>query len=221
MFRKIAIATGLAVMAFVSARAQEEGAATPVPQKSLAAYGSNILRLAPVTVMDIGLGFGASYERILGRSKMIGIVLPVSLLLEHKDDLGTQYGSSARYNVYVYFTPGVKIYPFGQHKVTYAVGPNLLLGYGGGSGWQYRTDPYGGMLRDDVKTTRFRMGVLINNYVNFQVSKAFNIGLEGGLGMRYIDRISYSGTQYYAGNGDFSNGFDITGQFSFTLGYRF
>lgn len=185
-------------------------------------YGSNILRVAPITAMDVGVGFGISYERIFGDAQMIGLVLPVTMLLENKNN-GSDINSynEARYNTYVYFTPGIKIYPFGQRKVNYAIGPNLLLGYGGGNEWQYRNDIYGGIYLDDVKTTKLRLGFLINNYVNFQVSKAFNLGLEGGLGMRYFDRVSYSGSKYYPGNGDFSNGFDITGQFSLTLGFRF
>jgi len=67
----------------------------------------------------------------------------------------------------------------------------------------------------------WRVGLLVNNYVNFQFTRRFNLGIEGGLGMRYLDKVSYSGSPYYAGNGTVNNGVDITGQFSLTLGYRF
>lgn len=182
-------------------------------------YGSNIVRLSPITAMDIGVGFGLSYERIFGAEQMIGVVLPVSMLLENRSSASSY--NETLFNTYVYFTPGLKIYPFGQRRVTYAVGPNLMLAYGGGNEWQYRNDMYGGAYLDDVKMTRVRLGVMVNNYVNFQISKIFNLGLEGGLGMRYFDRVSYNGSTYYAGNGNFNNGFDITGQFSLTLGLRF
>jgi len=185
------------------------------------AYGSNTIRIAPITAMDAGVGFGLSYERILGKDQMIGLVLPVSMILENKqhNDLGSMY-NTARYNTYVYFTPGLKIYPMGQRRVTYAVGPSLLLAWGGGNQWQYRSDLTGTYL-EDVKMTRLRLGMLVTNYVNFQISRSFNLGLEGALGVRYYDRTSYSGPASYAGNGEFSNGFDITGQFSLSFGYRF
>lgn len=193
------------------------------PERIQMNYGSNIVRIAPLTAMDIGVGFGLSYEKIFGKDQMIGLVLPVTLLLENRNnnDLYSGAYNQDRYNTYVYFTPGIKFYPFGQRKVTYAVGPNLMLGYGGSNQWQTHTDAYGYVHLEDVKTTRFRMGVLINNYVNFQVSKLFNVGLEGGLGMRYYDKTSYSGSEFYAGNGEYHNGFDITGQFSLTIGLRF
>lgn len=193
------------------------------PERIQMNYGSNIVRLAPITAMDIGVGFGLSYEKIFGKDQMIGLVLPVTLLLENRNNNDFYSGAynENRYNMYVYFTPGIKFYPFGHRKVTYAVGPNLMLGYGGSNQWQTHTDAYGYVHLEDVKTTRFRMGFLVNNYVNFQVSKTFNLGLEGGLGMRYYDKTSYSGSAFYAGNGEYTNGFDITGQFSLTLGLRF
>jgi hypothetical protein len=186
-------------------------------------YGTNIVRLAPITAMDIGVGFGVSYEKIFGDNQMVGIILPVTLLLENSNnnDVYTGAYNQDHFNTYVYFTPGVKIYPFGQRKVNYSVGPNLMLGYGGGKQTQTVTNAYGAETQVSVTSTRLRLGLLVNNYVNFQVSPLFNLGLEGGLGMRYYDKTSYSGSSYYAGNGDFHNGFDITGQFSLTLGLRF
>lgn len=186
-------------------------------------YGSNIVRLAPITVMDVGVGFGLSYEKIFGANQTIGVILPFNVLLENSNssDFYTGAYNQERFNSYIYFTPGIKFYPFGQRRVTYAVGPNLMIGYGANKQMQSYTNSYGGVYLEDVVTTRVRLGVLVNNYVNFQVSPLFNVGLEGGLGMRYYDRTSYSGSQFYAGNGDIHNGFDIAGQFSLTLGLRF
>lgn len=219
MRNKFVITVLIAIIEVLPVRAQNNGN-TAVPDAP--EYGANILRLAPITAMDVGVGFAVSYERLFGAEQRFGVILPVSLLLENKNspNINTTY-SPSRYNTYVYFTPGVKLYPFGQRKVTYAIGTNLMIGYGGGSEWQSRTDAYGIIHLDAVQTTRWRLGVLLNNYVNFQFSKKFNLGIDGGLGIRYLDRVSYSGSQYYAGNGDFSDGIDITGQFSLTLGYRF
>ncbi|WP_118950579.1 hypothetical protein [Taibaiella helva] len=224
MFKKFgAVALALCLYAGpVLAQNGDQPATDPLPDQQ---YRTNIARIAPTTAMDVGVGFGIGYEKILGKAQMIGIVLPVYMLLEKKNNytFDVPYKGS-KYYTYVYFTPGIKIYPMGQHKVTYAVGPNLMLGYGGGNDWQYQVEADGSEHLYSVKTTRWRLGFLINNYVNFQVSKSFNLGLEGGLGIRYMDRVTYSGSNAYAayaGNGEFNYGLDITGQFSLTLGYRF
>jgi len=182
-------------------------------------YGSNILRLSPITAMDIGVGFGLSYERIFGKDQMVGLVLPVHLMLENRngyDPFNNYYGSDDRYHPYFYFTPGLKIYPFGQRRVTYAVGPSAMIGVGGGQEWRYNAATG---IDEWVDVQKLRIGLLVNNYVNFQITKGFNLGLEGGLGVRYIDRESYDRPIY--GRTTYSNGINITGQFSLTLGYRF
>lgn len=181
-------------------------------------YGANILRLSPITAMDVGVGFGLSYERILDRQQMIGLILPFHLLLENDGDafFNGNNGEHDNTHAYFYFTPGLKIYPFGQRRVTYAVGPSLMLGYGGGKEWRYDGMNYG-----SVDVEKFRLGMLVNNYVNFQIGPSFNLGLELGLGVRYLDRetTEYKFPPYntYTVN----NGIEATGQFSMTLGFRF
>ena len=193
------------------------------PERPRVNYGSNILRLSPITAMDIGVGFGLSYERIFGQEQMVGLIIPASLILQNKDGynpLNGSYNNDIRYNTYFYFTPGLKIYPFGQRRVTYAVGPSLMFMYGGGKEWTSEYDMNTGNTTYRESTiSRTRFGMLINNYVNFQITPSFNLGLELGLGMRYYDKESHTNTFY--NYGDFNNGFDVTGQFSMTLGYRF
>lgn len=182
-----------------------------------AAYGTNILRIAPLTIMDVGVGFGLSYEKILDRNQMVGLILPVHLMISNNDDLfsGNNYNSTTKTQAYFYFTPGLKVYPFGQRRVTYAVGPSLMLGYGGGK--DSRFDPYTGYTTEtDVR--RLRLGMLVNNYVNFQLGPSFNLGLELGIGVRYLDREKVEYRNYSTTN---NNELDATGQFSLTLGYRF
>lgn len=222
MIRKKMMVAFAAILLLAPVFTQAKGLNEEHPESIRMDYGSNVVRLAPVTAMDVGVGFGLSYEKIFGKEQMVGIVLPVTLLLQNKSSY--DYNGSTtqnQYNTYVYFTPGVKFYPFGQRRVTYAVGPNVMLGYGRSNDLQSIIDSYGGVFYTNVKTARFRLGLLINNYVNFQVSKVFNLGLEGGLGMLYMDKASYSGSQYYAGSSNVNYGFDITGQFSLTLGLRF
>lgn len=195
--------------------AQEEREANAGKKGS--AYGSNILRLAPVTAMDIGAGFGVSYERLFGRQQMIGIVFPVSLILE---DRGNGYfspgsnGNPSPTEAYLYFTPGLKIYPFGQRRFTYALGPSLMLGYGGGKEWRYAN-----VTGAPVEVRRTRIGIMANNYVSFNITKSFNLGFEAGAGIRYVDREHLSEPDLYNRTA-FSKGMGVTGQVSLTLGFR-
>lgn len=177
-------------------------------------YDNNILRIAPIAAMDIGAGFGISYERILGDGT-VGLILPVNLLLQNNNDYNNG-SNNQQYYTYVYFTPGLKIYPFGQRRITYAVGPSLMLGYGGGKDWTQSNYPFGAY--EQTQKTLFRLGFLVNNYLNFQLTRKFNIGMEAGIGMKYIDHVNYSGPSI---NYSENNGFDLTGQFQLTLGYRF
>lgn len=181
-------------------------------------YGDNFLRLAPLRVLDIGgVGIGAEYERLVGENKMIGIVLPFSVLFE-ETSLNwnpNNSGDDLHYNVYYYFCPGIKIYPFGQRKVTYAVGPSLMAGWGSGKEWQWiNTDPMGNGYYTEVDKDKLSLGMIVMNYVNFQITKGFSLGIDAGLGIRYYDREK---TDFYTNN----DGFSPTGQFSLTLGYRF
>lgn len=225
MIKKIGIAALATCLSFGSVCAQSSGPVATPPSSPDQQYKTNIVRVSPTTAMDVGVGFGAGYEKIIGKAQMIGIVLPVYMLLEKKNNYSFNADlKGSKYYTYVYFTPGIKIYPMGQRKVTYAIGPNLMIGYGGGNDWQYQVEPDGSRHLYNIKTTRWRVGLLVNNYVNIQVSQSFNLGLEGGLGFRYLDRVTFSGSESYAsyaGNGDLNSGLDITGQFSLTLGYRF
>lgn len=184
-------------------------------------YGTNILRLSPITAMDIGVGFGLSYEKIFGKDQMVGLILPVYLMLESQNDYDPFFGNGSNYdngnNAYFYFNPGLKIYPFGQRRVTYAVGPSLMFGYGGGTEWIYNGN---GTVYEQQDITKLRMGMMVNNYVNFQISKGFNLGIEVGIGARYIDRetIDRPNNPYTQ---TYNNGINVTGSFSLTLGYRF
>jgi len=186
--------------------------------KSAVNYGDNFLRLVPLRVLDIGgVGFGAEYERLFGENKMIGVILPFSMLFEETSQNWNPGGSSdnLHYNVYYYFCPGLKIYPFGQRKVTYAVGPSLMAGWGSGKEWRWvNTDPNGNGYYTEVDKNKLSLGMIVMNYVNFQITKNFCLGIDAGLGIRYYDREK---TDFYTDN----EGFSPTGQFSLTLGYRF
>jgi hypothetical protein len=181
-------------------------------------YGTNILSITPFSLLDIGVGFGASYEKILGEDKNIGIVLPVNLIFEFNDNYYNGYytNNGSYNNTYFYFTPGIKIYPFGQRRVTYAIGPNLMLGAGGGKEMRYN-EQIG--YDEEYNVSKIRVGMLLNNYLTVQFSRSFNLALQAGLGVRYIDRETASSP--YSSQQVSNNGMSVTGQFSISLGYRF
>lgn len=221
MLKTVFVAAALSLVVTGVSRAQPGGREGRYPAEKIKMnYGSNVLRVAPISAMDLGVGFGISYERILGPEQKVGVILPLYLVLEDKqifDPTGTRNG--AQYNSYFFFNPGVKIYPFGQRKVTYAVGPSLMFAHGGGKEWQTDYEPViNTPIYKEVDIRKTRIGMLVNNYVNFQITRDFNLGLEAGLGMLYYDRErrEFSGyTNYY------NNGFNVTGQFSMTFGFRF
>jgi hypothetical protein len=180
-------------------------------------YGSNFIRLAPFRVLDIGgIGFGLEYERLFGHENMLGIVLPFTVMLEEEYNSWNAVDNNIRYNPSFYFNPGLKIYPFGQRKVTYAVGPSLMFGYGKSDEWTWvSSDPWGSTgYYTEVEKSRFNFGMIVMNYVNFQITPSFSLGFDAGLGIRYLSHQKKAGYTY-------NNGIEPTGQVSLTLGFRF
>ncbi|MCF0051446.1 hypothetical protein LXM25_15350 [Dyadobacter sp. LJ53] len=176
-------------------------------------FGRHMVNFSPFKALDSGPGLGLSYEILADKKGYFGIILPVSLIFPDRFDLFDGYGDQREA---FYFSPGLKIYPFGQKRVTYAVGPSIFTGFGK----QVRNDGYYDPNTGTYPNTRseskiFRFGIIVNNYVNFQISDHFQIGLNGGFGSRYIDRETYNDTRSTNG------GINITGEFNFNLGLRF
>ena len=177
-------------------------------------YGANIITISPFIAMDYGVGVGLSYERIFGPDKKLAVILPVSLMLDGNNSPGYRYATSDL-DASIYFTPGLKIYPFGQRRLTYAVGPSLMINYGKRSSvWAAGFPVEGAMI------SWLRLGIMATNYLNFQVTRSFNLGLEMGLGLRYLDRQTYTEP-----NRDMplklQGDMKPTGRFALTLGFRF
>jgi hypothetical protein len=206
------------VLSCANARAQEQNAVSitvNVPKY-------NRIQVSPITALDVGFGVGASYERLLGANQEFGIILPAHFILENNGTGNDQYnGTNSPFNTYIYLTPGLKFYPSGHKKVTYAFGPSLMLGFGNKKTMEYiPAANYGASTEQVVKYARKRYGVLMNNYVTMDVGKYFELGLEGGLGFCYYDRESYNGSEFYPDK-DLKKSIDLTGQFSLSLGYKF
>lgn len=218
MTGKIGTFTLLTVMTTTASFAQSPGRweKERPRRKVIEDYGTNIITISPLTVMDYGAGVGLSYEKIFGADKNIGVVLPFSLMLESNNGAGYQYSpSSSGSNANIYFTPGLKIYPFGHSRVTYAVGPTFMVTYGRSSNVWYTGFPVYG-----AKISWLRMGAMATNYLNFQVTRSLNLGLEMGLGVRYLDQQTYT-EPGLAAPVKTNRGVKPTGRFALTFGFRF
>jgi hypothetical protein len=178
------------------------------------AFGRSMLNFSPFKALDSGPGIGASYEILVDKRQLIGVILPVSIIFP--DSYGIGYGSRSGGKSLVYLSPGVKIYPFGQRRVTYAVGPNLFTGFGQIRSYETTYDPVTNNYTSGERTmNNFRLGVLVNNYINFQITQHFQITLNGGLGSRYVNRKDFGGSTINREN------IRVTGEFNFNLGFRF
>lgn len=178
----------------------------PVQQASARPqYGPNIVRFTPVTVFDNSVGIGFSYERILDKDGKISVNIPVCLGINMNNGYNG-WGYSTNTNYSIFLNPGVKFYPAGQRRVTYALGASLFTMMGEDDYY------YGGPANEEADY--FRAGIMINNYVHFNITPKFNLGLELGVGPRYIN-------QYRTTQSTFSDGISVSAQFGFHMGFRF
>lgn len=184
------------------------------PEKEKVDFGTNSITVSPFMAMDYGVGVGLSYEKILGAKGYLGLILPFSLMLDGNNSPGYRYNASGL-NPSFYFTPGLKIYPFGQSRLTYAFGPSFMLNYGRCNSAWYTNFPVEG-----AKVSWLRMGALINNYLNFQVTRSISLGLEMGLGVRFIDRQTYT-EPTLPDPVKMEGKVKPTGRFALTIGFRF
>lgn len=197
-----------------SERSSQRGSERNAPIVQDEEFGKNKIDFSPFKALDSGPGFGISYERILDKRGYFGLLLPFTLTIPDSYYIPS-IGEDSDDQMY-YFSPGLKVYPFGQKRVTYAVGPTLFTGIG--TRWNYINtfDPQTGVTTSsDEERKRFRMGLIVNNYVNFQITPHFQIGLNAGVGPRYIDREKHNSGTYR------NRRMEITGEFNFNLGFRF
>ncbi|KAA6438657.1 hypothetical protein FEM33_18525 [Dyadobacter flavalbus] len=179
------------------------------------AFGANLINFSPFKALDSGAGLGISYERIIDKQGYFGIIVPFTLVLPESYSSSFTYDNRSGTEVF-YFSPGLKIYPAGQRRVTYAVGPNLFTGFG--HRWVYGNyyDPRtGSYTNTEGKAKIFRFGLMVNNYINFQITPRFQLGLNAGLGSRYIENEKYLNVN------NRMRGIELTGEFMFNLGLRF
>jgi hypothetical protein len=194
MFKKLLSALLVLVMATGAATAQQNN------------YGLNIIRIMPLTAFNGGVGLGASYERILDKDGKIGLNIPLSLGFRNNGDYNNDMNTTFMVN------PGIKFYPGGQRKVTYALGASLFASFGTNNGYRYDIN----QSYQYVNANTLQAGIMVNNYLQFNLSPKVNIGLELGVGPAYIDQ-----ERDVTNHITYNNGLNVMGQFSFHIGFRF
>jgi hypothetical protein len=164
----------------------------------------NILTLVPGQIFDTSIGLGISYERIL-RNQRVGIIVPFVM------SRANTYYYSDSFNYVFYLSPGLKFYPFGHRKITYALGPNLFAGLGRYFSRDF--DYQSGYYAEGYYSQTTRIGFVGNNYLTLNVFPNFKIGMNGGFGVRYMDRK----TAYNS----YKSLMEPTVEYSFNLSYHF
>lgn len=185
---------------------KQSGAGAQAKQDLSVNFARNAIRYH---LFDVIYGdFTFSYERILS-SGTIGIVIPVGFGYAYNSDYFNNSGSWVK-NL-IYSGLGVNIYPTGQGKWRYFVGPNVRIGYGKQSYWMNYWDENGYWLYEDET---YSEGIYTKFYVDngliFTPVRNFSISTVVSVGVRYFPQAAYS-----------YDAFLPTASFSVNIGYRF
>lgn len=144
-------------------------------------FGKNIVNL---NLMEFGilLNVNLSYERILSEG-YLGLLAGYSISMENTS---TGNLSSALYNYSQRYNFDINIYPTGQHRVSYFLGPSLIYGI------YDEEDP----VNSDEFISKEYTSFLINNGVMISVSPNFGVSTKLGLGVvRKMDESGYQGIE--------------------------
>jgi hypothetical protein len=164
-----------------------------------------VLAISPLQFTDNGVGFSVSYEHSLDPTGIVTYILPVAATF---DMTNTSYTNSM-----YYFMPGLKFYPTSwKGKVKYAIGPSVLLGAGERHEYDEAVMPLYSSYYYNVEQqgSKYQLGVMVNNYLNFQPTAHLYMGLEFGFGFTYLN-------QFMGHN----QGVDGLVQGCFKIGYNF
>jgi hypothetical protein len=166
-------------------------------------FGSNFIS---INVIDLAFsGFlTLSYERTL-KSGNFSYRIPLSLGLKNSDELDYYEGY---YNKGKIFSTGFDfyIYPSGQGRARYFMGPSLEYG-------RYNYLQYDYYSINNIKKVAAFYSILFQNGFLFQPSKHFNISVNVGVG--YTKSILNSEYHYIRNHGDF------TFRGGLNMGYKF
>lgn len=221
--KKIMLSAAVSVLLFSLASAQSYRVNRTIEEKRKVkvketAYGKNILCFSPLQVVatsmneDPDLAVGVSFERIL-ENQLFGVRLPVLASIQ---------------TGYVYFMPGIKLYPKKQGVVKYAVGPQFLIGMGNYTRTSHVYNSVTGMIDPVVeKGFRSQFGFFLHNSINFSLIKSLYASIDLGLGLKYFDSMppenisdDYLFNPFILGS-DGNGSVSQAVQLGFSIGYRF
>ncbi|MCD8539431.1 MAG: hypothetical protein LRY55_06430 [Leadbetterella sp.] len=153
-------------------------------------HNTNALRFSPIGVNEIGATVGLNYEKYLGKNPRLSLIFPLDIVFRQHDTFWERDEVSSP--AYFYFTPGFKFYPsIKERPVKYAIGSNLVLG--SGDRYYYTSDynPDGTWNSNYERSHNTRLGVMVTNYVNFDISPKFTMGINLGFGLLYVDKSKF------------------------------
>ncbi|WP_133162719.1 hypothetical protein [Flavipsychrobacter stenotrophus] len=157
--------------------------------------------IAPVHLFESCIGTSISYERGIDAGGIVTYMLQAMGGV----DLTKKYASNrATEDPIIFIMPGLKFYPttrLGHTK--YAVGPSLVIGAG-------QASDYSSYYPSDRVGTRFLLGIMVNNSLNYQFGQRVYLGIDYGLGFSYIDK-----------SRGVNSGVNLLNQLAFRMGYRF
>jgi hypothetical protein len=159
--------------------------------------GQNIISINYLHILNGNVHLG--YER-LSKSGVAGIKLSVNF---NVDDVQSEILRYQRD-----FTTGldVNLYPTGQGKVKYFLGPSFRVGTVSSRYYDYWNG--GVFMQDEVRKYSY-FGIFFNNGFNIQPTPKLFLGFQAALG---IGRFSGGGVESFA---------EVDGIFAFNMGYRF
>ncbi len=145
--------------------------------------------------------FAFSYEHISKNGKM-SFFIPISI------GYGDGEGPKAFYDQG--FTGfGINLFPTGQHRVTYYLGPELHVGIGEDY-TQSDYDPYYGYYRESTLSQFVYGRLMINNGISYSPVPGLRLNATFGLGVRYYNLPN-----------SYDTGVNSTAYFTISMGYAF
>ncbi|MBS1630273.1 MAG: hypothetical protein JST27_09465 [Bacteroidetes bacterium] len=178
-------------------------------------YGKNLICFSPLQMTnESAAGIGLQYERVLDKNGHISFSLPFALSFRQQEEYNPNGNYEQHSTLFSYIYPGLKFYPASyNHRVTYSIGPSFGFGYGKIPVLVQIWDPNGGYYRNSWEDkTVTKGGFMITNGLNIQITRAFYLGIEAGLGIFYFN----DGVDHFSFGDD-----DPMAQLSFRMGYRF
>lgn len=152
-----------------------------------------IISFSALQYTESGIGTSLNYEKILDKDGYVSFYCPLTFTQRTR----TEYSGAYHF----YLMPGLKLYPTGQGKSKWAIGPNLVLS----KGKDYKDIYPFESIKDHTQ-----VGVLVNNSLNMVVNEHVYLGLEMGYGFTYYNML-----------GNEKQGIGGLTQGNFKLGWRY